>query len=154
MFFIILNKSILHKSIDLLSRREHSVKELQQNLLQRKFEETEIDQVISYLMENDYLSDQRYADSMFRIRIIKGYGQKHIESELIRKGVSRTIINLIAENQEIDWYDQALITYTKRFGESQILDQKDKAKRIRFLQYRGFSTDQIMTVVNREQEFK
>ncbi len=149
-----MNKSILHKSIDLLSRREHSTKELQQKLLQRQFVEDEIEPVISYLIANDYLSDERYAESMYRVRVNKGYGKRFIESELAQKGVNRTIINLVAENQELDWYDQAQVVYSKRFGETLIIDQKDRAKRVRFLQNRGFSTDQIMTVVNREHEFK
>jgi len=142
-----LNKAILHKSIDLLSRREHSEQELQNKLLQREFELAEIASVLTYLSEKGYLSDERFTESIYRLRVNKGYGERYIQNELSQKGVSRSIISLIAENQEIDWYHLAKNTYLKRFGEREIVDQRDKAKRIRFMQYRGFSTDQIMSVV-------
>lgn len=143
-----LNKTILHKGIDLLSRREHSVKELQQKLLQRDFLIEEITPVLDYLLKKDYLSDQRFTESVFRLRINKGFGKRYIENELSQKGVSAGQVNLISESQDIDWYVQAETVYTKKYAMKEIVDQKDKAKRIRFLQYRGFSSDEIMTVVN------
>jgi len=127
------------------------VKELQQKLMQREFLLEDISPVIDYLLEEDYLSEQRYTESMFRIRVNKGYGKRYIENELSQKGISRSEISLANEAQSIDWYLQAELAYTKKFGQKDIFDQKDKAKRIRFLQYRGFSTDEIMTVVNAQQ---
>ena len=52
------------------------------------------------------------------------------------------------KNIEIDWYLQAELAYNKRFGTRYIKDQKDKAKRMRFLQYRGFTMDEINEVVS------
>jgi len=143
-----LNKAILHKCVDLLSRREHSIKELQQKLLQRDFLLEEIAPVIDYLLEKDYLNEQRFTESMFRLRTNKGYGKRYIESELTQKGISSAQISAADKTQATDWYLQADLAYTKKFGYKDIADQKDKAKRIRFLQYRGFSTDEIMTVIN------
>jgi len=143
-----LNKAILHKSIDLLSRREHSIQELQQKLLQREFLLEDISPVIDYLLEEDYLNEQRYTESMFRLRVNKGYGKRYIENELSQKGINSSQISSANEVQSIDWYLQAELAYSKKFGQKEIIGQKDKVKRIRFLQYRGFSTDEIMTVVN------
>ena len=80
-----------------------------------------------------------------------------------QKGVCATIIQKLRESCEIDWYLQAELAYNKRFGikdsadinindsldkkTKQKLIEKDKAKKIRFLQYRGFSTDEIITVI-------
>ncbi|WP_206483813.1 regulatory protein RecX [Thalassotalea sp. G2M2-11] len=143
-----LNKALLHKAIDLLSRREHSIVELTNKLRQREYQADDIDTVISFLLDNDYLSEQRFAESVFRSRINKGYGRRYIETELQQKGVNSSIIALAEEQTDIDWYHQARQSYLKKFNGSDIKDQKDKAKRIRFLQYRGFSTDEIFSVLN------
>ena len=143
-----LNKVILHKSIDLLSRREHSVKELQQKLSKREYKDEEISIIIKYLVDNNYLSDERYSESVFRLRVTKGYGKYYIENELRQKGISNDQISSLHEEQMIDWTAQAVLAYQKKYTDNAIEDQKDKAKRIRFLQSRGFSTDEILTVIN------
>jgi len=142
-----LNKAILHCAVDLLSRREHSYKEIMQKLKLREHDEDEIIPVLEYLITKDYLSEERFAECLFRTRMNKGYGWRSIKSELSQKGVCSSIIVELNKNQQIDWYLQAELAYNKRFGESDIKDQKDKAKRIRFMQYRGFSSDEIMPLI-------
>ena len=145
-----MNKDILHLGIALLSRREHAEKELVEKMKQRKFFEDDIYPVIAFLQQENYQSDQRYAESYCRNRIARGYGWRYIKNALKLQGVNHEIITELNKNDEIDWYLQAELAYNKRFGTNTISDQKDKAKRIRFLQYRGFSTDQIMAVLNHE----
>jgi regulatory protein len=166
-----LKKEVLHRAIDLLSRREHSHQELFQKLINKTFVSEDIQPVLEYLIKKDYLSDERFADSLLRGRVAKGYGWLYIQNELKQKGVSSQIINQLNKNDEIDWYLQAELAYNKRFGHALLnvgsLDAdsdehnsfalktkaykaaaKEKAKRIRFLQYRGFSTEQITTALN------
>ncbi len=145
-----MNKAILHCAVDLLSRREHSYKELFNKLKLREHSEDEISPVLEYLIEKDYLSEERFAESLFRTRMNKGYGWRSIKSELSQKGVCSSIIHELNKNQQIDWYLQAELAYNKRFGENDIKDQKEKAKRIRFMQYRGFSSDEIMPLIKSE----
>lgn len=142
-----MNKKILHSAIGLLSRREHSTKELTQKLSLRKFELDEISVVVDYLLEEDYLSNERFAESILRTRVNKGYGWLYIKNELSQKGVSSSIIYELKNNQQIDWYLQAELAYNKRFGTTAVTDQKDKAKRARFLQGRGFSSDEIFSLL-------
>jgi len=142
-----MNKEILHRAIALLSRREHSATELSNKLCQRGYEYDEVNPVILSLIEQDYISDERYADCVLRSRVNKGYGWRFVQNELSQKGVSSSIAQKVVKNHQIDWYLQAELAYNKRFGNSQIEDQKDKAKRIRFLQYRGFSNDEIMAAI-------
>ncbi len=144
-------QTALHCGVGLLARREHSESELRQKLITREFDHDEIELAIERLLEKDYLSDSRFAQSTCRYRANRGYGWRYIANELKQKGVCSNIIQELQKNCEIDWYLQAELAYNKRFGEiekdtSQI-DQKAKAKRIRFLQYRGFSTDEIFTVL-------
>jgi len=162
-----MKKEILHRAVDLLSRREHSRKELHQKLLKKDFDCEYISPVLDYLIEKDYLSDERFAQSTLRVRVDRGFGWLYIKNELNQKGVCSSIINELDKNDEIDWYLQAELAYNKRFStplveyfadnnDESFLSKdkayqaanKEKAKRMRFLQYRGFSPDQIMTVLN------
>jgi regulatory protein len=46
----------------------------------------------------------------------------------------------------VDWYELAAQVSTKRFGHQAPADAKEKAKRSRFLQQRGFDFDQIGSI--------
>jgi len=140
----------LQCGVGLLARREHSVDELRQKLTLREYLTDDIDSAIARLLEKDYLSDTRFAESTCRYRANRGYGWRYIANELKQKGVCSTIIQQLQNNCEIDWYLQAELAYNKRFTGRQEKDpkaaQKEKAKKIRFLQYRGFSGDEIFSI--------
>ena len=144
-------QTALHCGVGLLARREHSESELRKKLSVREFEDADIDIAIDRLLEKDYLSDSRFAISTCRYRANRGYGWRYIANELKQKGVCSIIIQELQNNCEIDWYLQVELAYNKRFGESRVEDpkqaQKEQAKQIRFLQYRGFSHDEIFSVV-------
>lgn len=143
-----MNKDILHQSIGLLSRREHTLKELIQKLTQRGYLRSEIDEVLVFLVDENYQSEIRAAECIFRNRVSRGYGWLYIQNELKQKGVSGDIIRSVHQEQAIDWFGQVEATYYKKFADTQIEDKKEKAKRLRFLQYRGFSLDEIFSVLN------
>ncbi len=143
-----MKQTALHCAVGLLARREHSQVELMQKLKQREFAVQDIDLAIEHLLAKNYLCDKRFAESVCRYRSNRGYGWQYITNELKQKGVCSTIIQQLHKNCEIDWYLQAELAYNKRFGIKNIEDNKDKAKRIRFLQYRGFSTDEILTAIS------
>lgn len=145
--FIFLNKDALHLAIQLLARREHSEKELIQKLQAKEHSKEDALNIAEHLIAKGYLSNERYAESMIRSRINKGYGWYYIEQELKQKGVESHIMRAALAEQNVDWYLQAELAYHKRFGEKAIVDQKDKAKRIRFLQYRGYAHDEIMAAL-------
>lgn len=145
-------QTALQCGVGLLSRREHSEVELRQKLNSREYLAQDIESAIEILLDKNYLSDTRFAQSTCRHRVNRGYGWRYIANELKQKGVCSTIIQQLQKNCEIDWYLQAELAYNKRFGESRVeapqMNQKEQAKRIRFLQYRGFSSDEIFTIVN------
>jgi regulatory protein len=143
-----LKNEVLHAAVRYLSYREHSAQELIHKLQAKGYASEDILTVITHLQEKNYQSDQRYADSIIRHRINKGYGQRYIEQALKQQGVSTTTIKEALKNQQIDWYLQAELAYNKRFANSEIKNDKDKAKRIRFMQNRGFSSEQIFTLIS------
>jgi regulatory protein len=141
-------KEILHKAIALLARREHSSKELMQKLTMRGYMSDDIKDVLHFLQQENYQSDIRAAEAILRNRVSRGYGWRYIENEMSQKGVSSQIKTSLYQEHDVDWYHQAQMVYQKKYADTMIADQNDKAKRMRFLQYRGFSSDEIMTVLN------
>ena len=141
-------------SIGLLARREHSVKELATKLLSRGVDAELIESVIGRLIDERLQSDQRFAEVYLRQRSIKGYGPVRIGVELRERGVDDALISAQfrqAEDEgEIDWFERAAAAYAKKYGGTPVEDIKERAKRIRFLQYRGFSHEQIATAMDNE----
>lgn len=135
-------------AMDLLARREHAHGELVTKL-SRKFGghveviETEIERLRSEGLQ----SDTRLAEAFIRSRAGRGQGPVKIKAELRGKRVADDTISLAFEACEVDWYEIAAGVHRKRFGEEPPADAKEKAKRSRFLQQRGFSFDQISTIL-------
>lgn len=134
-------------AVRLLSRREHSAFEIRDKLAKREFENSEITQAIAELIEGDWLSDERYAEAYIRMRQIKGFGPIRISIELNERGVDESIVESYLNPCDVIWVQSLTEQYKKKYKNIAIEDYNDKAKRIRFLQYRGFPLDEIYQVV-------
>ncbi len=132
---------IRYAAMDLLARREHSRRELKQKLRKRFEDEELIDEQLDRLSEENLQSDSRYAESFLRQRINRGHGPLRIRQEMRQKGISDSGVNAALEEESPDWYALAEDTYRRKFGELPPEDIKEKAKRSRFMQYRGFGLD-------------
>jgi len=141
-------QSITARAVNLLSRREHSKAELRTKLLKAAFELDEINDTIDKLAAADIQSDDRFAENYLRYRSQRGFGSQKIRLELKERGVHSDIINTAFEQAEIDWFELAVTVRNKRFGEQVPEDLKDRAKQQRFLQYRGFTHEQINESLN------
>lgn len=135
-------KDIRFAAMDLLARREHSRRELSTKLLRRFAEPEQIEAVIERLSEENLQSDDRFAEAYTRMRKRKGYGPVRILMELRERGVSDDVASGWVYDQEHDWFETASLAWQKKFGQLP-RDHKERAKHMRFLQYRGFSSDQI-----------
>jgi len=134
-------------AVKLLSRREHSAFEIRDKLLKRDFEEEEITQAISELKQGGWLSDERYAEAYIRMRQQKGFGPIRIAMELHERGVEESIVEAHIHDSEESWQQILERQYLKKYKNRPVEDYNDKAKRIRFLQYRGFSLDAIYRTI-------
>ena len=127
-----------------MSHREHSERELRRKLTELGATEAEkdlIDSVISTLIQDDYLSDQRYTEVYIRSKARRGYGPNYCRQALRQAGVSSDLIEAGLKNPEIDWQEISLKVCEKK---SKILDSRDsdnpknKLKLNNFLKGRGF----------------
>ncbi len=135
-------------AVRLLSRREHSAFEIRDKLLKREFEEGDVEQTIIELQQGGWLSDERFAEAYIRMRQLKGFGPIRISIELNERGVKESIIDEYLQAGDAVWLKTLVQQYQKKYNQKPVADYNDKAKRIRFLQYRGFALDVIYRVVS------
>ena len=136
-------------AVDLLSRRDHSRLELQRKLRPKAASAEDLDNLLNELAERRWQSDERFAESFVNSRVHRGHGPLRMQHELRSKGVGAAEIHSAMEENEADWYAQAIAVAEKKFGPSPDLsDQKQKARIYRFLAYRGFTGSQISHVLD------
>ncbi len=138
-------------SIGLLARREHSARELARKLHVRGFESEVVESVLERLALERLQSDERFTEAYLRQRSEKGYGPQRISAELGERGIDDSLISARLREAEaegeIDWFERAEAVYARKFGDRPIEDMKDRAKRLRFMQYRGFTHEQIAAAI-------
>jgi regulatory protein len=138
--------------MNLLSRREHSEQELQRKLRTRGFDDSDIHTVIKALADEKLLSNSRFVESYIRSRANKGYGPIRIHGELINRGIPEDVIEHHLKMADNDWLIRAHIVWQKRFKGIQPADYKDRAAQMRFLHYRGFTSEHINKIFHYDTE--
>lgn len=127
-------------AMDLLARREHSRVELTQKLKKRQLDSLLLEEVLNQLEDDNLLSDKRFMEAFVRSKIKNGNGPVKIRYELQQKGVTDSFDSVVKE-LGVNWYDVVYDVRVKRFGEALPVDLKEKAKQIRFLSQRGFTSE-------------
>ena len=154
-----LKTEIEKRAVSLLATREHGAKELKQKLLQ-KFPETPellsrfheesgfvsalVSEVITLCQQNNWQSDERFVEQAVRNYVAKGHGPMKIQQKLQQACSDSSLISAYLDWDESDWVEVARSVLEKKYGDCQKpTAQKDQAKRMRFLQSRGFSPGTI-----------
>lgn len=156
-------------AMDLLARREHGADELAAKLRRRftKYRKNNaedafdsdgaskdmpveqlidlIHEEVQKLTDSGLQSNARLAESFIRSRANRGQGPLKIRMELRQKGISDAEVELAMEEAATDWHAVALEVAEKKF-QLEDPDPKQRAKRQRFLQQRGFTFEQIQAV--------
>lgn len=92
------------RALKLLSRKEYSVYELTQKL--RSFHPyQEVEDAVTYCIENNWVSDTRVAECYLRTRYFAGYGLKRIVLELQQKRVAESEIQHAILESHLDWQE-------------------------------------------------
>lgn len=139
-----------HTAMNLLARREHSLAELRRKLIAREYDPDVVEDVIVDLAARNLVSDERFAEGYVNYRMRRGNGPVRIRQELAKRGVDDSIASIYLVNVELSWNDCALDARIKKFGSTLPEDFKAKAKQMKFLEYRGFTTEQINSAFDKE----
>ena len=133
--------SLRSRALAMLTRREHSQFELRQKLAELGGESSIIDTILDEFSTQNWQNDRRFTEVFIRYSARKGQGALNIRQELKQRGITdkEMVEELLAEH---DWFDLAQQTRSKKFGEEFPTERKEQARQLRFLQYRGFSSEQ------------
>lgn len=127
----------------MLARREHSECELNRKLRTKGFDENDIQSALKVLTEKGLQSDARFTECYIRTRRNKGYGPLRIIAELNSRGISEEMIEHHLNIADNAWLNEIRAVWQKRFKGKMPKDFKARAQQMRFLQYRGFTPEQI-----------
>ena len=136
-------KEAKKRAIRLLSRREHSAKEIHDSLQAKGCDESIIEALLQELQASNLQSDQRFAEAYSRFRQQRGFGPLRIKQELQQKGIAAELIHEVLNNSETPWEQAIESVRVKRFGAAVPTDNNNIAKQMRFLNYRGFPPELV-----------
>ena len=128
------------RALQLLTRRDYSRAELKTRLAAHAESEDEVDAVLDALQAERLLSDHRYATQRVAARAGR-YGNARLQQELRQRGVGDEDI-AAALPEAGDEAERCRAIWAKKFGRPPE-SAEERAKQVRFLQYRGFSGDAI-----------
>ena len=131
-----------------LARREHSRSELYDKLLKKGCAEALAAETVNRLEQERFVSDDRFMESLIQARRSRGYGPLRIQKELQEKGVTAEAIERWLDVSGREWLEDIRRVQRKKFGARLPKSYPERARQARFLQYRGFTYDQIQKVLN------
>lgn len=142
--------SLRDRALAYLARREHSRFELTHKLKQASFSTEEIAPVLDEFENRNWLSDRRFAESYVADHRAR-YGAIKLAYELKLRGISGAIIEDVLQANQASELERAREIWCRKFGVSP-KSVEEKARQMRFLQSRGFSSGTISKTISRHDE--
>ncbi|QKI89642.1 regulatory protein RecX [Thiomicrorhabdus xiamenensis] len=157
-----LQQDLQNRALRLLSQREHGDLELVSKL--RKKMAANVEQLQKYAVseeefheqlqacllccqENNWQSDERYLEQLVNSLLTKGNGPMKIRQKARMNSSRSDLLDAFLDLDSSDWLALMKDVLEKKYGDSEgRLAPKEQAKRMRFLQNRGFSPDLIWRV--------
>jgi regulatory protein len=143
-------------ALHLLGRRELSVQQLRERLLDRDHTREDVDRAIDLLIENKALDDGRVASAYVRTALkIKGRGRLRIQRELQAMGIPKEVaVEALAEAfGEVD--ERSLIERAlqkKLRNNRKIESPAEYARVFQFLMRQGFSPAGVTSALRRHRK--
>lgn len=135
-------KKAINKCYDLLSRRDHSVKELKTKLM-RTSDEKNSQRAIDRMLELGYLDDEKYARELLNHLInSKKMSLPFIKQEMFKRGVPSEIISEVLSETEIDNVSSITELIMGKYR-NKLNAENGKEKVIAALMRKGFSYSDI-----------
>lgn len=133
----------VQRALGLLTRREHSSRELTRKLTARGIEAGEAQAAVERLAEAGWQDDTRFAEALVRSRANSGHGPVRVRAELGTHGLDREAILAAMDAFDGDWFANARELVQRRFGAGVRDDRALRHKAADFLIRRGFTADQV-----------
>ena len=139
--------SLMGRALRYLSRREHSRQELRKKLLPYAESDIELDELMTKLEAQSWLSDERFAESLVR-RKSERYGSLKIVEELKQQGIEGDSLFEIKERLKVSDAMRAWELWQRKFDSTITKDPKEKAKQMRYLVSKGFPLSVVIKIID------
>lgn len=130
--------SLKGRALKLLAQREHSRLELQRKLAAHVQEGEDLPAILDELEKRGFISEQRVVASVIHCKASR-FGTARLVQELRSKGLDDAAVREAGEQLRDTELQRATDLWRKRFG-TPPADLKEKAKQLRFMASRGFSS--------------
>lgn len=136
-----------------LSYKPRSEKELRDKLIKSKISSKNVNKIIKFFKEHNFINDEIYVKSLIDSKISKKpVGKKLLENKLRQKGISKDLIDsaidlYIDDNREEENALILLEKYIKKINKYPSDKQKQKA--FRYLLSRGFEYEVVSSVIQK-----
>lgn len=134
------------RALRLLARREHSRAELARKLAAHAASAEALEKLLDALSERRQLSDERYAEERVR-QLSRKYGAAHIRRDLVSKGVAAETAARLSLASGAGDFERARAILTRKYRQP-ATNAAERARRMRFLQGRGFAHDIIRRLLS------
>lgn len=144
-------RRLKERALDLLSRRDHSERELFRKLREKGADPSELPELLEQLRSWGYLDDRRFAENFVRYRAGKAWGKKRYSQELLQRGVRAGIVEEVL-NSSPELSDRALDEKLSNLVERELDRGRSPEKITASMLRRGFHAAQVREAVRRRQE--
>ena len=134
------------RAVGLLSRREHSARELKAKLALRGHAGGESVAAIERLKDLAWQDEDRFGASLARRRAAQGYGPRRIQAELKSHGLADDAIRAALAALEVDWTALAAAQVRRRPARPADGHRAARAAQAAFLLRRGFDAATVRAV--------
>jgi len=142
--------AVLAGAMRLLATREHSQHELRRKLTQKGHAPVLIDDVMAQLIAQGLQSDARFVDAFINSRRERGQGPTRIQLELQQHQIAPELIQAHLDPRDASWREYAEKVRCKKFGAAIPDDFPARMRQAKFLEYRGFTHQQIFALLAEE----
>ena len=135
----------------LCAYQERCSSELENKLIQWRFDREDIDRLLAHLISNNFLSEERFAEAYVSGKVkIKKWGKIKIRQHLKQKRISDYSIKKAFEELDDELYFDNLKTLAERkyAGLKEPDSYAKKAKVMRYLASKGYETEFVREIVD------
>ena len=133
-------------ALAMLARREYASGELTTALTRKGYAADVVAETVAEMIGERVVDDIRYADSLVRMLAGRGQGPARIRQELREAKLPEDQIIAALEGGP-DWSVLACEVRRRKFGSEVPTGWPERARQMRFLQYRGFSKDHVASAL-------
>lgn len=140
-------KKPLEYALFLLSIRDRTKGEIRQKMREKKYEESEIEETVRFLIQNSFLDDDRFVKNLLKSERAKSMGKFKLRQRLINLHFENETINQALSQLDSE-YEKALDLAKKWKAKKPDLERQKMYEKLgRFLAGRGFEIDVVKKVL-------